>query len=71
MSKQSEAKEAQNCRKQPLCCQYCNHFSLDYIEVKKTWLIKPVMTEKNLRCTLGGFAVNKTASCDRFERAKG
>lgn len=23
--------------------------------------------EKNLRCSIGGFAVKKTASCDRYE----
>jgi hypothetical protein len=67
MSKQSEAKEAQNYRKQPMCCQCCAHFSMDRVKVKKTWLTNPVLEDKNLRCGVGGFAVQKTASCDRFE----
>jgi hypothetical protein len=71
MSKQSEAKDSQNYRKQPMCCQCCTHFSMDRVEVKKSWLINPVIEDKNIRCNLGGFSVQKTASCDKFAAKSG
>ena len=70
MSKQSEAKAAQNYRRELSKCQDCAHFRADVIEEKSTWSDQVYKTEKNLRCGIGGFKVHKTAVCDRFERAK-
>jgi hypothetical protein len=73
MSKQSEAKESQNYRKKPMCCQHCTHFSSEFRDRRPEWAISKsyvITEEKNIRCTLGGFAVQKMASCDKFERSK-
>jgi hypothetical protein len=69
MSKQSEAKENQNYRKQPMCCQHCAHFSSEFKDRRPAWSSSNyvITEEKNIRCNLGGFAVQKTASCDKFE----
>lgn len=68
MSQQSEAKAAQNYRKQPMSCANCVHFSSEMVSRKPTWASSNYMIteEKNLRCGLGNFKVQKTASCDRF-----
>lgn len=68
MSKQSEAKASQNYRKQPMCCQRCAHFSSDLTTRHPEWASPGYLVheEKNIRCNLGGFAVQKTASCDKF-----
>jgi hypothetical protein len=68
MSQQSEAKEAQNYRKQPRSCANCAHFSSEMVSRKPAWASSNYMVteEKNLRCGLGSFKVQKTASCDRF-----
>ena len=57
MSKQSEAKERQVYvdRLIPNTCSNCAHFNSE--------LYKPYNREKNLRCTLGGFAVKKHGAC--------
>lgn len=69
MSKQSEAKTAQNWRKEPNTCSRCAHFKMDVVEQRyegfsgtQIWSV-----DKNLRCSLGGFKTAKTAVCDRFE----
>jgi hypothetical protein len=67
MSKVSKAKETQNYRKQPNCCQHCKHFSAEMTETKYEWSSYIHTTQKNLRCTVGGFAVQKMAVCDKFE----
>lgn len=68
MSKQSDAKEAQNYRRELDKCESCMYFRLDVIEEKSKWSDQVYRTEKNLRCGIGGFKVHKTAVCDRFER---
>jgi hypothetical protein len=65
MSKVSEAKKAQNYMKpseRPTCAG-CRHFTSD--EVKANWGNHTV--EKNLRCSVGGFKVIKTAGCNSYE----
>jgi hypothetical protein len=62
MSKQSEAKTSQNYKepKEVGMCHNCKHFSSD---IKETaW---GGISETKMRCTLGGFKVKKTASCDQ------
>jgi hypothetical protein len=70
MSKQSENKDAQGYRKQSMSCQHCKHFSSEFKDRRPTWASSNyvITEEKNIRCNLGGFAVQKTASCDKFER---
>lgn len=70
MSKQSEAKEAQGYLKQSMSCQHCKHFSSEFIDRNPTWASSSyiITEEKSIRCMLGGFSVQKTASCDKFER---
>lgn len=69
MSKQSEAKAAQNWKRKPDTCASCAHFMCDVIEKHyeafngpQTWT-----EERNLRCGLGGFKTGKSSTCDRFE----
>lgn len=67
MSKQSDAKDAQNYRREPMCCKNCEYFSSDLIDRKPKWATKYVITEeKNIRCMIGGFKVQKMGSCDNF-----
>jgi hypothetical protein len=60
MSKQSEAKEKQGYTRIKNCGN-CSHFTCD---VEKSGWNSQYMTEKNLRCGVGGFKVHKTAVCD-------
>ena len=62
MSKQSEAKERQNYRREHRTCSTCEHFSVKV--VTKSYGSVTYNVEGTLRCTLGGFAVKKTATCD-------
>jgi hypothetical protein len=63
MSKQSEAKEKQNYRTTPRTCSNCAHYESRMVEKKygggNTWT-----EERGMRCSLGGFSVNKMAVCD-------
>jgi hypothetical protein len=67
MSKQSDAKAAQGYDPKPMpkTCMNCANFTCDrsqpYLPHNEYWL------ENNLRCTIGGFAVKKMATCDKFE----
>ena len=58
MSKQQDAKVAQNYRDKPEWpeCRNCANFSSDVIDG---------FTEKNMRCSLGGFKVMKLGTCDK------
>jgi hypothetical protein len=62
MSKQSEARKAQNYKepKEVGMCHNCHHFTSD-IEYTQFGGIE---IESKLRCSLGRFAVKKTSSCD-------
>jgi hypothetical protein len=66
MSKQSEAKTAQGYQmSSESICSKCKHFACDFDAVKT--MFTSWNEEKNLRCTLGNFAVKKTATCKLFE----
>jgi len=60
MSKQSEAKKAQNYKmpNEVGMCHNCQHYTREIEETR--WGSK----ERYARCSLGGFAVKKTATCD-------
>lgn len=63
MSKQSDAKESQGYTRTPASCGSCECFTSE--KTKTDW---GYMIEKNMRCTKGGFAVKKTATCNEFKR---
>ena len=63
-SKQQIAKEAQNYTKTPNNCGNCKHFEFDTKTFRNGYVL-----EKNLRCGIGGFKVNKTARCDNWALA--
>lgn len=66
MSKQSEAKKNQNYRTTPDTCSNCTQYQSDIVEKRTqfgSW-----KEEKGKRCSVGGFAVKKTATCDNHER---
>lgn len=78
MSKQSEAKEAQGYRTALQNCGNCAH--RDFQKELPAWMrrenersVQPVWIEerdgleKSQRCDLGGFAIRKTATCDRWQ----
>ena len=61
MSKQAEAKEAQGYRTTPDTCSNCAHYRSKQVAKSRgqwSWT-----EEQNKRCRIGGFAVNKTATC--------
>lgn len=84
MSKQSDAKAAQRYEAKPVpaTCGNCKHMTKDM--ALSGWMVKEnaksaergcqqlygdgYKREKNLRCSVGGFAVKKTAACSCFER---
>ena len=67
MSKQSEAKKEQNYREAPDACANCGHYESHMVEkTYDAWNGKQVWNEeKGKRCSIGGFAVKKMATCDR------
>lgn len=65
MSKQSEAKIAQNYRTTSDTCSNCVHYRSELVQ--RSYGFTAWADEKNKRCGLGGFAVHKTAVCDRHE----
>lgn len=65
MSRQSDAKSRQQYepKPQPPICSRCHYYSSEM--VPSEWNPEYV-DERNKRCSLGGFAVKKTASCAEF-----
>ena len=63
MSKQSEAKKAQNYREDADTCANCANYESQLIE--QTYISAVWTVEKGKRCAIGGFAVKKTATCDQ------
>jgi hypothetical protein len=59
MSKQSEAKDKQGYTKTPRTCSNCESFKSKKSENQFGWI-----DEKEMRCMLGGFKVNKTSVCN-------
>ena len=72
MSKQSEAKLAQGYipKPTPNVCSRCNYFALDKNMVSYGLSNNTYTEEKNIRCELGGFAVKKNSTCNKFEVKK-
>jgi hypothetical protein len=64
MSRQSEAKERQGYTKILATCSNCLNFTCD--KEKSGWNDNYTI-ERNLRCNIGGFKVNKTATCRAHE----
>ncbi len=60
MSKQSKAKEAQKYTKVLKTCSNCMNFNSE--KEVASWN-KKLIIERNLRCSIGGFKVNKIATC--------
>lgn len=67
MSKQSEAKEMLGYSTKSRCCMNCVNYSAEQQEREGVFGRKYVV-EKNRRCTLGKFAVQKMASCNQWKR---
>ena len=67
MSKQSDAKALQNYTEKPFVkmCGNCEHFTFEKSGV--TGFFGAFVEHKNLRCSLGGFKVKKTAVCQDWE----
>lgn len=69
-SKVQQAKDAQGYIKGSKQCQNCHFFDSEKtIEPHPYYgAVMKVYKEKNRRCTLGDFAVQLTASCDRYHK---
>jgi hypothetical protein len=69
MSKQSDAKAAQNWRKEPDGCGNCTQFAFDVVtkEYKAFDGLHIWVERKNKRCLLGGFATGDKSTCDLHE----
>jgi hypothetical protein len=67
MSKQSEAKinQGYNDKQIQRTCGNCAKYHSALIVHRNSF--GGYIQEKNKRCGLGGFAVNKTATCDKWE----
>ena len=70
MSKQSEAKIAQNYRKEPNRCGNCAHYKCE--TVTKTYnngvYTQSWLEDTNKRCGIGGFAVSVNCVCDNWAK---
>lgn len=62
MSKQSKAKEMQRYTTNNPVCGNCVNFSSTHEPVVRGWT-----KETKMRCSIGGFAVKKTAYCNEHE----
>ncbi len=71
MSKQSDAKAAQHYSPKtvPQTCMNCVSFTFDRVQTRQPSMFCPNgrWEDKNIRCSLGGFAVKKMGTCIRFE----
>lgn len=67
--KQEIGKKEQQYNAKPIqrMCSNCEHFKMDLVEVTPIWGFTSYQKEKNLRCEIGKFAVNKTANCLRHK----
>lgn len=62
-SKQQIAKEQQGYTREISNCSNCKNFICEVETVNVHWTV-----ERNLRCSIGGFKVNKTATCDMWKK---
>ena len=65
MSKQSESKESQGYTNTLKTCKNCQHMSKETEKLKGYF--GNFTVDKKLRCAIGGFAVQKTATCNKHE----
>lgn len=68
MSKVEKQKQAQGFQRKPNHpkCADCQHFKCDTENVRG-WGGAIFVKERNLRCSIGGFAVGKTSTCNEFQ----
>ncbi len=75
MSKQSEAKDKQHYVEKPVpkVCGNCRHYTSEIVTRKNfNFGCTNILTEeKAKRCSVGGFAVKKTATCEDFSMGTG
>ena len=74
ISKQAQAKLDQNYRKKPDSCSNCVNYECAIVKVDhENWrgiVVGSHEEEKNKICTIGNFAVMKSAVCDKHELKK-
>ena len=61
MSRQSEAKVKQGYTKQMKVCSTCDNLEKETVTIRGAF--STYTKDKNVRCTIGGFAVSKFATC--------
>lgn len=62
-SKQEQAKQDQGYRKDPMQCSNCKNFEFS-VDINQFGYAE----KKKLRCGIGGFAVQRTAVCDKWTK---
>lgn len=68
-SKTQEAKDAQGYTKKSQQCNNCKNYKSEMVEMPEDRWRNAYKVEKNKRCGIGGFAVQSSASCKRYEAA--
>ena len=70
MSKQTEAKKTQNYtpKATPAYCSNCQHYKSDLVKERTSWGGEWT-AEKNIRCSIGEFAIKKQGVCDLHVKA--
>jgi len=70
MSKQSDQKSMMGyvAKAMPRTCMNCRHFAFDKVQTHpaSSWQPSGYFEDKNLRCTIGLFAVKKMATCNQW-----
>ena len=66
MGKFDDVKAAQGYRETADTCSNCRNYSSFFVE--KKYGVDFWTEETRKRCKLGGFAIKKTATCDKHER---
>ena len=67
-SKTQDAKDGQGYTKKPQQCNNCKHYTSEFVDLVSDW--RPAYKEeKNKRCSIGGFAVQSSASCRLYYAA--
>ena len=69
MSKQSDAKAIQNYQEKPFVktCSNCANYRSEIVRHGYNWAGAECFRETNMRCSVGGFAVKKTALCEDWK----
>jgi hypothetical protein len=83
MSKVAESKKRQGYRTKPNTCSNCAHFTSEKVlpafcaerndlsvlaGFPRPYSVEQFGVDVNKRCSLGGFAVNKSATCNEHQR---